>query len=131
VAFQAAEASLEVAENWLSTQIVLPTTSSDGSTEVWTDEGPGQVGDTDEWWRERNNTWWASNADAITGISGVSSQPRYVIEQHYTSLQGQSLVIGTGAASNTRIMHRITARGVGGNDNAQVMLQSTYIRPYD
>lgn len=131
VAFQAAEASMEVAENWLSNQVVLPTTSTDGSTTVWVDEGPAQMGDTDEWWRERNASWWNSNGDAISGLTGVANQPQYVIEQHFTSLQGQSLVVGTGQASNSRIMHRITTRGVGANSNTQVMIQSTYIRPYD
>lgn len=131
LAFQAAEASVEVAEDWLSAQIFLPTASGDGSTTVWTSEGPGEVGDTDDWWRERNTAWWNANADAIAGLTGVANQPQYVIEEHFTSIQGQSLAIGTGEASNTRIMHRITARGVGGNQNAQVMVQSTYIRPYD
>jgi type IV pilus assembly protein PilX len=131
VAFQAAEASMEVAETWLSNQVVLPTTSTDGSTDVWTDEGPSQMGDTDEWWRERSAAWWSANADTIAGMSGVDSQPQYVIEEHFTSLQGQSLVVGTGQSSNTRILHRITSRGVGANGNTQVMIQSTYIRPYD
>lgn len=131
VAFQAAEASMKVAEDWLSNQIVLPSTSSDGSTTVWSDDAPSQPGDSDEWWWERPTTWWDSNADAITGLTGVATQPQYIIEQHFTSLQGQSLVVGTGQASNSRILHRITTRGVGGNANAQVMIQSTYIRPYD
>jgi len=132
LAFQAAEASLEVGENWLSDQILLPVTSPDGtSTVVWDSEGPANMADTADWWQERTDAWWASNGDSITGLTGVASQPQYVIEQHFTSLQGQSLAIGTGEAPAQRIMHRITARGVGGNNTATVMMQSTYIRPYD
>ena len=131
MAFQAAEASMEAAEDWLSNQIILPTPSTDGSTPVWTSEGPGQVGDTDEWWDERNVAWWTANADAVPGLTGVASQPQYVIEEHFQSLTGQSLTIGTGNTSVTRVMHRVTSRGVGGNANAEVMIQSTYLRPYD
>jgi len=81
LAFQAAEASLEVGENWLSDQILLPVTSPDGtSTVVWDSEGPANMADTADWWQERTDAWWASNGDSITGLTGVASQPQYVIE---------------------------------------------------
>jgi Tfp pilus assembly protein PilX len=37
----------------------------------------------------------------------------------------------TGELSQTRVLHRVTARGVGSSGNSEVLIQSTYIRTYD
>ncbi|MEX0619817.1 MAG: PilX N-terminal domain-containing pilus assembly protein [Pseudohongiellaceae bacterium] len=131
LAFQAAESSLKSGEGWLQSQVLLPGTSSDGSTVVWSSNAPDPDSDGDEWWEERDGVWWNSNAEQLGGLSGVQNQPQYVIEEHFTGFQGQSLTIGTGEVSTSRVMHRITARGVGGDSNAEVLLQSTHLRPYD
>lgn len=130
-AFQAAEVALEEAESWLSDQIELPLSSSNGTTTVWLSDSPDPDSDGDDWWQERNTAWWTSHADSIVGLDQVAIQPQYVIEEFYVSTEGQSLAIGTGELPSTRVMHRITARGVGSSETAEVMLQSTYIRPYD
>lgn len=130
-AFQAAEAAMEQAEAWLAGQATLPATSSNGATVVWTVDGPDPDSDSDEWWLERDASWWTTNADSIAGLQEVATQPQYVIEEYFTSTDGQSLAIGTGEFSNTRVVHRITVRGTGNSDNSQVLLQSSYIRPYD
>lgn len=130
-AFQAAEAAMEEAEAWLANQTVLPGTSGNGATTVWTLDAPNPDADSVEWWWERDAAWWTANADSIAGLDAVNTQPQYVIEEYFTSSQGQSLSIGTGELSNARVLHRITTRGTGGSDTSQVMLQSTYIRPYD
>lgn len=130
-AFQAAETAMERAETWLAAQIELPATSNNGSTAVWTSNAPDPDNDGNGWWHERDAAWWNSNGVALAGIPGVATQPRYVIEEHFTSVQGQSLAIGTGEVSSTRVLHRVTVRATGSSNNAQVLLQSTYIRPYD
>lgn len=130
-AFQAAEAALEAAEAWLATQTALPVTSSTGAADVWSTDGPDPDSDSDEWWLERDASWWGANGESIADLAAVATQPQYVIEEYFTKTEGQSLAVGTGELSNTRVIHRITTRGTGSSDNAQVLLQSTYIRPYD
>jgi type IV pilus assembly protein PilX len=130
-AFQAAEAAMEQAEGWLASQTTLPVTSSNGSTTTWVLDGPDPDADSNAWWWERDASWWGTNADAIAGLEEVATQPQYVIEEYFTSTSGQTLTTGTGETSSTRVVHRITVRGTGNSDNSQVLLQSTYIRPYD
>lgn len=132
-AFQAAEASLQVAENWLGDQTILPVTSTTGSTNVWATNSPDPDTDNDPWWNERPSSWWdaGTNTTSISNISSVNAQPQYLIEQFFVSTQGNDLTEGTGDLPSDRILHRITARGEGANSNSQVLLQSTYIRPYD
>lgn len=130
-AFQAAEASLRGGEVWLEDRVLLPILSADGTTNVWMLNAPDPDADEDDWWQERDSAWWDANAVQLNGISEVAVQPQYVIEDYYTGFQGQSLGIGTGEISTSRVMHRITARGVGRDSSAEVLLQSTFLRPYD
>lgn len=75
-------------------------------------------------------TWTAANSRVYTGtISGVSSQPRCIIEElpYATGMAGnQSLRAGQQQEDSG--MYRITARAVGINPNTVVMLQSMYKR---
>jgi type IV pilus assembly protein PilX len=130
-AFEAAELAMEDAETWLSSQLDMPTSNNLGTAEVWTEDGPDPDSDAVSWWAERDATWWNTNADAASGLQQVAQQPQYVIEEYYVSTDGQSLAQGTGEQPPTRILHRITARGVGSSSDAEVLLQSTYVRPYD
>lgn len=130
-AFEAAEVAIEAGEAWLSARINLPTTNSAGTADVWTANGPDPDADAISWWLERDAAWWAANADAAAGVGEVSAQPRYVVEEIFSSTDGQSLAIGTGELSQTRVLHRVTARGVGSSGNSEVLIQSTYIRTYD
>jgi Tfp pilus assembly protein PilX len=54
-----------------------------------------------------------------------------VIEEYFVSTDGQAMNQGNGDPPPTRVLHRITARGVGSSGDAEVLLQSTYVRPYD
>lgn len=130
-AFEAAEVGMENAEAWLAAQIELPSANSAGTAEVWTNNGPDPDADAVGWWLERDAAWWNSNAESGSGLDQVATQPQYVIEEYFVSTAGQSLAIGTGEQVQTRVLHRVTTRGVGSSGNAEVMLQSTYIRPYD
>lgn len=131
LALEAAESALEVAEGWLADQILLPATSNNGTTTVWTADSPDPDADTDPWWAERDAAWWNTNGLGVVGLNGLAAQPRYLIEQVFVSVQGQALNLGTGDPPAQRIYHRVSARGVGGNANTEVMLQTTYVRPYD
>lgn len=130
-AFQAAEVGLIQAEGWLAARTTLPTASSTGATSVWTLDSPDATANGVNWWLERPSDWWGTNAISVAGLEVVNTQPGYVIEEFFTSTTGQSLAIGTGEQVSTRILHRVTARGTGASDNAEVLLQSTYVRPYD
>jgi type IV pilus assembly protein PilX len=130
-AFQAAEIAMEDGEAWLGVQINLPSTSNNGSTTVWSPNGPDPDSDNVDWWWERDTTWWGNSAEVSEDLAVVGNQPQYVIEEFFTTTEGQSLTIGTGELENSRVLHRVTSRGVGVTTNAQVILQSTYIRPYD
>jgi type IV pilus assembly protein PilX len=90
-AFEAAEVAIETGEAWLSSQIDLPTKNSAGTAEVWTTNGPDPDADAVGWWLERDAAWWAANADAAAGVGEVAAQPRYVVEEIFSSTDGQSL----------------------------------------
>jgi type IV pilus assembly protein PilX len=130
-AFEAAEVAMDTAEDWLNVQLELPTKNGSGTAEVWTNNGPDPDSDSVNWWLERDSAWWTSNGDAVTGVNQVSAQPLYVIEEIFTSVEGQALGMGTGELPLSRVVHRITSRGTGSTANSEVILQSTYIRTYD
>lgn len=130
-AFEAAEAALEQGEAWLGAQIRLPSSNAAGTADVWTANGPDATNNGIGWWLERDAEWWTENGIAASGVGEVAAPPRFVIEEIFTSTDGQSLAIGTGELTQTRVLHRVTARAVGSSGNSEVMLQSTYIRTYD
>ncbi len=133
--FQAAESSLQAAESWLVSENIWPTTSADGSTTVWTlDAMDPDSADAMHWWEDSDRqaeAWWADNAEAVAGVDGLASLPRYIVEELANINAGQSLAIGTGVQNRVRVFHRITARGFGTSDNAVVNLQSTYVKAYE
>ncbi len=134
LAFQSAESALKNAEAWLATQTLLPIVSDDGSTRVWARDGMDPAADDGRYWWDHANidaAWWAANADAITGVDGVASQPSYVIEEYRTVNSGNSLAIGSGKQARSRTFHRITARGVGANVNTTIRVQSTFVQSYN
>ena len=134
-AFQAAETSLQSAENWLLAQRFWPATSEDGSTTVWVrDATDPDDADSVHWWQDadRDDTaWWEDNAIAVAGVDGVATEPRYVIEELSEISTGQSIAIGNGQESRVRVFHRVTARGTGVGDTAVVQLQSTFVKSYE
>jgi type IV pilus assembly protein PilX len=130
-AFEAAEVAMEEAEAWLGDQLDMPTANNTGTAEVWTEDGPDPDTDSVSWWAERDATWWNANAESVSGLQQVAQQPQYVIEEYFVSTDGQAMNQGNGDPPPTRVLHRITARGVGSSGDAEVLLQSTYVRPYD
>lgn len=124
LAFQAAEAALRDGEYYLE-NITLPT--FDGTNGLYQVAAGGESPN----WETIN--WDSSDSRVITGdntIEGVAAQPRYIIEElaEVGATGPQSLKpTRRGLTSNSKA-YRITARGVGGDGSAVVILQSTYIK---
>ncbi len=125
LSFEAAETVLRDAENWLSSQLVEPLPTDDGSTRVWNlnamdpnDANP------QSWWQERDQAWWNNNGVAYgTALSNINSAPRSMIEFQY--FKSDDLVIGDGGVPNGTVYYRVTGQGTGGTDVARTLLQST------
>lgn len=103
LALQAAEAALKDAENTLTTWRAL---SFDGSVAGLSTYNPSQANDAD-YWRNTNN--WASYRTPGQTLNQVAQQPRYRVER----------MPSVGSAE----YYRVTARGVGGDVNAVVVVQ--------
>lgn len=123
LAFQAAESALRQAEEFLETAAPVAASFTDtGSNGLWT---VAPFGDTPRW---ANPSTWSggSSIEVGAGIVGVSEQPRYIVEfvssiervQNPHDLSNQNV--------ETYNIFRITALGVGGSDNARVLLQSSF-----
>ena len=126
LAFQAAEAALREAENFLRNNINSTATfTAAGTNGLWTAAQYNQA----ERWTQASIWTGANSVQIATAMTGVNQQPRYIIEWVATVqraenpfLQGSSY-----ATIFDRIeIFRITARGVGGSPNARVVLQSTF-----
>ena len=120
LAFQAAEAALRAGEEVLNS----------ASLEEFTSTSPAYLSvDTrmDTYWRDTHD--WSADAEAVTGtITGVSAAPRFVIEElSAIAAAGNESLKGPAPWPDSSIF-KVTARGVGGNPNTVVFLQSTYRR---
>jgi len=62
--------------------------------------------------------WEAVGQPSATNIAGVKSQPRYIIEIANDPIKQGAIC--------PKVLYRVTARGVGGVDNAIVFLQTMY-----
>lgn len=131
LAFQAAESALRDAEDQLENIVSTVVFTANGNAGLYS---AAQLG-TDENWQDAN-VWTGGNSIvAATNVDGVSEQPRYIIE-HIASVLLEDNAYQQedpyAASAQDRVeMFRITARGVGGNTNARIMLQSTYGRILD
>lgn len=128
LAFQAAEAALRAGENWIAQQTAEPDPQSSCTTppceQVWqlnTLNG-GDFLDI-QWWKTTSDVQIYGGAT----LSEVKTPPRYFIEEY--SFIPDSLVVDPEPKTG-KYIYRITARGTGGTDNAQAILQTTYARQY-
>lgn len=134
-AFQAAESALRKGEAWIASQTVLPdvVTSGTSGIDIWDVKAADpDITNNLAWWEEptRDASWWASDGEfSATSssdpdwIDGVAAQPAYVIEE-LPPVPG-SLEAGL-PVDNKDIYLQVTARGVGGDAAAVVLLQTTY-----
>lgn len=114
LALQAAEAALREGENFLQGQSA--TWHSTGPTQFTGLNGlltysPASANDL-TYWREPDN--WPSYRTATTTLNQVQAAPQYIIQR-----QGN-----LDSANASIIYYRVTAKAVGGDANAEVILQS-------
>lgn len=123
LAFQAAEAALKNAEEFLRTGFVTAA-AFDGNTPGLYPTPSANNPPPDVY----NDAVWNTAIVSTTNIDGVASQPRYIIE--YMGILGAEDINITNSATsgNADEVFRITARGTGGTDNAVVLLQSYFAR---
>jgi type IV pilus assembly protein PilX len=133
LAFEAAEAALRDAEAFLSPDgTIVNLDAFTGSNGLY---GPSDTLPADFF---DGTNWDASTSKAYSGtVGGVYAQPRFIIQvvQQFTAEETEINAgggYGSGASdtseSGTVTMFRITARGAGGSDRSQVILQSHYGR---
>ena len=126
MAFQSAESALRQAETWMEANV--------NSTAVFTDGGAGGLwtaADFDEDDRWMDTAVWTGGSSVVVPVAmpDVAQQPRYIIEWLATVQRSESGAMLSSSYQSVfdRIeVFRITARGVGGSANSQVILQSTY-----
>lgn len=140
LAFQASEAALREAEDWLADLAQLPLEKHGGlgAEDVWSLDAPDPGDGTRFWWKapEADVDWWQNDGntrEAATFCADldeclVIENPRYLIEHRF--FRRDSLVGGF-AAPTGKDYHRITTRGVGRSANARVVLQSVFVRRYE
>ena len=130
VALEAAESALLAGEIWIASLTVPPVEDDVGTNGVWT-FGKADI---------KDPTFWASATPVITGLTGLNTQPSYVVEYRgitpsAASTTGKKLSPeGGGNTSSTPSSdlynYRITARGLGGSRNSEVILQSHFKKAF-
>lgn len=125
LAFQAAEAGLRSAEDWIDG--IVSTAALDGAN--------GKLGDGDTEPDYLSMDWSGNEAfDCGVNIENIASQPRCVVKylgKTAGSANNRSPTpdtsYGGGAGRPTLYHFQITVRGVGGSANAEVFLRSRYV----
>lgn len=131
LAFEAAESALRDAEDAIEGLLTVDNFDDVGTNGLW------EIAELDEAPRWTTANWTGANTiAAASNVDGVSTQPRYIIEHAATVQRAEGVELGndfdnTSAAADSIEMFRVTARGVGGTDQAVVMLQSVYGRIID
>ena len=148
LAFQAAEAGLRAGERMIDSNAMtappLPCASIStppckvyergylaerASTPVSYED---QAFQSDAWWTARAQSYSTSTTPVIGGNAGeglAKADPQFYIEE----LEDVPDTLSTPPTGPppSRVYYRIIARGKGGNDNAQVVLHSTYVRRFN
>jgi type IV pilus assembly protein PilX len=131
LAFQSAESALRDAETFLQGVVTTAIFTDAGGGGLWT---VADLGDPNRW--EAAGLWGGGNSVvAPTGVDGVDEPPRYIIEHVASVIREENAYqiddpYAASAADRIEIF-RVTARGVGGSANAQVLLQTTFGRILD
>jgi type IV pilus assembly protein PilX len=127
VAFQAAEASLRVAETFLSTETSLAAYQAN-SNGKYVERAAGEV---DRW--KEDATWQVGNSMAAA-YNDSAEAPRYIIEFVGTVISEEDWLnmdnVGGGVGAGRTQMFRVTAFGTGKTVAARSMIQSTYGRRF-
>ena len=126
LAFEAAEIALRQGEIYLLNNAPDADDFSDGGSGGLFTAAP--FGVRARW--ENPNVWaGGTSVEVPVSVDNVDSQPRYLIEFLATIDQtANQYEVGLGypVLNETINIFRVTARGVGGSDTAQVLLQSSF-----
>lgn len=127
-AMQASEAALKTTEAALTALVNKPSevANCNAMTCVWPRGAAPDLS-------SQSANWWTSNAleygtAGTVDISGIQSDPRYIVEAQADI--PDALDVGQETPTG-RTFYRITARGTGATDDAQVILQSTYVKRFN
>ncbi len=123
VAFHAAELGRSDAVTWLDSRTARPAASTCTGLpcDVMTLNAHAYLG-----WDHTN---WTNNGRPYTAtVADVNTQPRFVVEEHMPVEDSGGLVLGQ--VPKVRWFYRITSRGTGLSDEAQVIVQTSYARRY-
>ena len=121
VSFQAAESALKNGENWLQNQLAPPTentTCTSPPCDVWAADILTTI------WNQSASWWSAQSTTISTSMSGVNSQPSYIIEA--SGFVPYELSPDARSKGQGYYFYRVTAKGTGGTDNAQSLVESIY-----
>lgn len=131
LAFQAAESALRDAEAFLNGVNNTDGFTAAGAGGLWDAANVGQL----ERWEQAGVWTGGGSVEAPTAVDGeVAQRPRYLIEHLITVSRGENpyqIETDYPAPSDRIAMFRITALGIGGSANAQVLLQTTFGRIID
>jgi type IV pilus assembly protein PilX len=127
LSFQAAEAGLRDAENFLWSRTSQPITCGAAPCDVYQQDAFEDVD-----LRVQDEAWWQGNGKeyGVAGaqeVLGVQEDPRYVIEE--LGFARFSLTVGKGLPTG-RTFYRNTAHAYGGTKTAQTVVEDTFTRPY-
>ena len=128
LAFEAAEAALLHAEEFLGTIATTGAFDTDGSDGLY-DDSTQKIWNTVDWTGSATGANGYKQADNIGTDEGLGTAPKYVIE-HLFSVGEEADNINLGGyderVSGKTGLFRVTARGTGGSDNSVVIMQSVF-----
>lgn len=146
LAFQAAESALRDAEQALRGNIKPQVETNPVSPEtpfwIW-NWGSLATAPPLPWWQEsaRDAVWWqgAASRSEATGTFdiinaeqlGLIEPSRFIVEYWMFDPDSHVMKSGYNRRETGRDVHRVTARGMGGTQNATVLLQSAFVWRYD
>lgn len=132
LAFDAAETALRRGEDTVSglAGLTLPAINTAGYYEDLNKTTNNALPDRPTIW---DKTVWGTSGKALTAgtLAGVGEQPRFIVEKVLVTVSTKSLGSGVDFTSDTGSVgefFRVTARGTGGTADAEVVLQSSFVR---
>ena len=129
LAFQAAEAGLRDAEEWLDNTVVLPAFNGAGGLFQAAAMGETPVWETVNWKAEVNGNFLTYRDADLDGVFKQANRPRYIIEfMTEVVLDSSDSLKVAPDPDDKQGSYRITSRGISPNTRGEVILQTTFIR---
>lgn len=121
LAFEAAEAAMRQAEEYVTNNIVSTAAFDGSNTGLYALNSNPDL---------NASATWTNSLTYGGAISSIKTAPKYIVEVMGTVGNEDINIAGYGESSGTGTVttFRVTARGTGGSDNSVVMLQSYFGR---